>query len=117
MDKKEFTISIFTENYPGIVQRVVSNFTKRHVNIISLTTSHSSVPDIHRVTIDVDLEQMRVKKLVSALEISVDVVKPFYYHPHEIVYQEVAGFKAPATKFDDSLTVESLLRKRQAHIV
>jgi len=117
MDKKEFTISIFTENYPGIVQRVVSNFTKRHVNIISLTTSHSSVPDIHRFTIVVELEEIRVKKLVSALERSVDVLKAFYYHPHEIVYQEIALFKVPATKFDDSLNVEKLLRKHQAHIL
>lgn len=117
MEKKEFTISIFTENYPGIVQRVVGNFTKRHINIISLTTSHSSVQDIHRFTIVVEIDEDRVKKLVLALERSVDVLKAFYYYPDEIVYQEIALFKIPASNFNDSMSVEKLLRKHQAHIL
>lgn len=117
MEKKEFTISVFTENLPGIVQRVVGNFTKRHINIISLTTSHSSVPDIHRFTIVVRLEEEKIKRLVGALERSVDVLKAFYYHPDEIVYQEIALFKVPAEKFNDSMKVERLLRQHHAHIL
>lgn len=117
MEKQEFTISIFTEDFPGIIQRVVGNFTKRHINIISLTTSHSSVKEIHRFTIVVRMEEEKVQKLVSALERSVDVLKAFYYYPHEIVYQEIALFKVPARKFNDSLRVEKLLRQHQAHIL
>ncbi|HLU94176.1 MAG TPA: acetolactate synthase small subunit [Membranihabitans sp.] len=117
MQKEEFTISVFTEDFPGIIQRVVGNFTKRHINIISLTTSHSSVKDIHRFTIVVRMEEVQVKKLVLALERSVDVLKAFYYHPDEIVYQEIALFKVPADKFNDSQKVEGLLRQYQAHIL
>lgn len=117
MKKHEFTISIFTEDFPGIIQRVVGNFTKRHINIISLTTSHSSVKDIHRFTIVVEMEEEKVKRLVKALERSVDVLKAFYYFPHEIVYQEIALFKVPARKFNDSMKVERLLRHHQAHIL
>lgn len=117
MKKQEFTISIFTEDFPGIVQRVVGNFTKRHINIISLTTSHSSVKDIHRFTIVVEMDEERVTKLVNALERSVDVLKAFYYHPDEIVYQEIALFKVPASKFNDSMKVERLLRRHQAHVL
>lgn len=117
MEKKEFTISIFTENLPGLLQRVVGNFTKRHINIISLTTSQSSVADIHRFTIVVHQAEDTVKKLVSALERSVDVLKAFYYHPEEIVFQEIALFKVPAYKFNESSRVEQLIRKHNAHIL
>lgn len=117
MEKKEFTISIFTENFPGMLQRVVGNFTKRHINIISLTTSQSSVPEIHRFTIVVKLEEEQIEKLVTALERSVDVLKAFYYHPNEIVYQEIALFKVPAFKFNESNQVEQMIRKHNAHIL
>lgn len=117
MEKKEFTISIFTENLPGLLQRVVGNFTKRHINIISLTTSQSSVSDIHRFTIVVNIEEEKIEKLVTALERSVDVLKAFYYHPNEIVYQEIALFKVPAYKFNESNQVEKMIRKHNAHIL
>ncbi len=117
MHEEEFTISVFTEDFPGIIQRVVGNFTKRHINIVSLTTSHSSVKDIHRFTIVVRMTEEKVKKLVNALERSVDVLKAFYYHPDEIVYQEVALFKIPASKFNDSRRVEGLLRQYHGHIL
>ncbi|WP_236975676.1 acetolactate synthase small subunit [Membranihabitans maritimus] len=117
MEKKEFTISIFTENLPGLLQRVVGNFTKRHINIISLTTSQSSVSDIHRFTIVVNIEEEKIEKLVTALERSVDVLKAFYYHPNEIVYQEIALFKVPAYKFNESNQVENMIRKHNAHIL
>ena len=117
MQKEEFTISVFTEDFPGIIQRVVGNFTKRHINIVSLTTSHSSVKDIHRFTIVVQMEEEKVIKLVNSLERSVDVLKAFYYHPDEIVYQEIALFKVPASKFNDSEKVEGLLRYHKANIL
>ena len=51
MEKKEFTLSVFSENQTGMVSRVVAIFTRRHINIESLNTSKSSLPGIHRFTI------------------------------------------------------------------
>ncbi|RMF23307.1 MAG: acetolactate synthase small subunit [Bacteroidetes bacterium] len=115
--KKEFTITVFTENQTGLLSRVVSVFTRRHINIESLTTSKSSIPGIHRFTIVVVVEEEMVRKLVAQLEKQVDVVKAFYYHEDEIVYQEIALYKVPTSAFSNGNRIERLIRKHNARIL
>ena len=114
---KEFTISVFTENKTGLMTRVVSIFTRRHINIESLTTSQSSMEDIHRFTIVVIVEEEIVKKIVAQIDKQVDVLKAFYYNTDQIVYQEVALYKVPTQAFSDGDTVEMLIRSHNARIL
>lgn len=114
---KEYTITVFTENYTGLLSRVVTVFSRRHINIESLTTSQSSIPGIHRFTIVVNITEEKVIKLVAQLEKQVDVIKAFHYEPEEIVYQEVALYKVPTKIFSNSNKVESLIRSYNARIL
>lgn len=114
---KEYTITAFTENKTGLLSRVVSIFTRRHINIESLTTSASSIPDIYRFTIVVNVNHEMVEKLVNQLEKQIDVVKAFYYEPDEIVYQEIALYKVPTHVFSNSNQVEKLIRSHNARIL
>ncbi|HQU59825.1 MAG TPA: acetolactate synthase small subunit [Saprospiraceae bacterium] len=116
-EKKYFTITVFTENQSGLLSRVVSVFSRRHINIESLTTSRSSIPGIHRFTIVVNVTHEMVEKLVAQLERQVDVLKAFFYEPDEIVYQEVALYKVPTHIFSNSENVEQLIRSHNARIL
>lgn len=115
--KKEYTISIFTENKTGVLARVISIFTKRHINIESLAASPSSMDGIHRMIIVVTVEEAMVIKLVAQLEKQIDILKAFYYNNSEIVYQEVALYKVPSEVFKNGGTIESLIRKHNARII
>ena len=117
MTEKEFTITVFTEHQTGLLSRVVSIFTRRHINVESLTTSRSSMPDIHRFTIVVKVSEDMVKKLVAQLEKQVDVVKAFYYENDEIVHQEIALYKVPTHIFTNSDRVEHLIRSHNARVL
>lgn len=118
MDKnKVYTITVFTENETGLTSRVVSVFTRRHINIESLTTSHSSISDIYRFTIVVETSEEMVIKLVAQLEKQIDVVKAFYYEDDEIVYQEIALYKVPTKVFSHNTKVETLIRKYNARVL
>ncbi|MEL7119101.1 MAG: acetolactate synthase small subunit [Bacteroidota bacterium] len=117
IELKEYTITVFTENQTGLISRVVSIFTRRHINIESLTTSESSMPEIHRFTIVINVSENTVKKLVAQLEKQVDVLKAFYYETNEIVYQEIALYKVPTHVFSNSTKVETLIRKHNARIL
>ena len=75
----QYTLSVFTENKAGLLMRVVMVFTRRHINIESLTTSQSSINGIFRFTIVVNVTEEQVKKLVQQLDKQVDVLKAFYY--------------------------------------
>lgn len=113
----KYTITVFTENQTGLLARVVSVFTRRHINIISLTTSESSIPGIHRFTIVVNLTHSAIEKLMGQLEKQIDVIKAFYYEEDEIVYQEIALYKVPTHIFEGTSSVEGLIRQHNARIL
>ena len=114
---QDFTITVFTEHFTGILSRVVSVFTRRHINIESLTTSKSSIDGIHRFTIVVVTSEEMVKKLVAQLDKQVDILKAFYYLQADVVYQEVALYKVPTEMFNDGTKVERLVRSHNARIL
>lgn len=114
---KEFTITVFSENKTGLLSRIISVLTRRHINIESLTTSKASIKGIHRVTIAVILEEERVRKVVSQIDKQVDVIKAFYYDNSEIVYQEIALYKVPTKAFTNSNSLEKIIRKHNARIL
>lgn len=112
-----FTITVYTENQTGLLQRVVSVFTRRHINIDSLTTSTSSIEGIHRFTIVVAVNEDMVQKLVAQLEKQVDVLKAFYYRDNEVVYQEIALYKIPTEAFANGDQLERLIRSHNARVL
>ena len=114
---KEFTITAYTEHKTGLLTRVVSVFTRRHIYIESLTVSESSIIGIHRFIIVVNLEEERVRKLVGQLEKQIDVIKAFYYDNSEIIYQEVALYKIPTKAFSNGNRIEKIIRAHNARIL
>ncbi len=115
--KEEFTITIFTENKIGLLGRVVTVFTKRHINIESIVASESSIKGIHKYTIVVIVEEELVKKLITQIDKQIDVVKSFYYKNDEIVQQEIALYKVDAKTFAGGDKMEQLVRKHNARIL
>jgi len=114
---KEFTITVFSENKTGLLLRIVSVFTRRHINIESLTTSKASIKGIHRFTIVVNLEEEQVRKVVAQIDKQIDVLKAFYYDNSEIIHQEVALYKVPTQAFTNGNSLEKLIRKHNARIL
>ena len=114
---EQFTISVFTENKAGLLMRVVMVFTRRHINIESLTTSQSSMEGIFRFTIVVNCTESAVKKLVQQLDKQVDVLKSFYYKDNEIINQEIALYKVPSAPFREPGIMIKLIRKHNARIL
>ncbi|MCC5919196.1 MAG: acetolactate synthase small subunit [Cyclobacteriaceae bacterium] len=115
--KEQFTISIYTENTIGILHRITTIFTRRHINIESITASESEVPDIHRYTIVVCQEDEKVRKVVKQIEKQIDVFKAFYHPNDEVVRQELALYKMPTQAFSNTREVEKIVRKHHARLL
>ncbi|MFM2269125.1 MAG: hypothetical protein RL757_2566 [Bacteroidota bacterium] len=115
--EKDFTISVFTENKAGLLMRVVMVFTRRHINIESLTTSQSSMEGIFRFTIVVRTSEEQIKKLVQQLDKQIDVIKAFYYEDEAIIHQEIALYKVPIEAYQDPGMMILLMRKHHARIL
>jgi len=115
--KQEFTISVYTENHIGLLNRIAIIFSRRKINIESLNTSPSEVPGIHRFTIVITETEDVVKKLVRQVEKQVEVLKAYYNTNEEIVWQELALYKVPTEIIAESVKVERLLRQHGAKAV
>jgi acetolactate synthase-1/3 small subunit len=115
--KQEFTITVYTENHIGLLNRIAIIFSRRKINIESLNTSPSEVESIHRFTIVIhELEEV-VKKLVRQIEKQVEVLKAYYNTNDEIVWQELAMYKVSTDEIAEKVKVERLLREFGARAV
>jgi acetolactate synthase-1/3 small subunit len=71
---KKHTIVALMQDQPGVLTRAVSLFRRRGFNIASLTVGHTEIPDISRMTVVVESEDVEqiVKQLYRLVEV-VDV--------------------------------------------
>src|SRR6476661_5857112 len=117
MQKKEFTITVYTENQIGLLNRIAIIFSRRKINIESLNTSPSEVDSVHRFTIVINEVEDVVKKLCRQIEKQVEVLKAYYNTSDEIVWQELALYKVPTDEIAEKVKVERLLRQYGARAV
>ncbi len=115
--KPEITITVYTENQVGLLNRIAIMFSRRKINIESLNTSPSELEGIHRFTILVTEEEEVVRKLARQIEKQVDVLKVYYNTNEEIIWQEMALYKVPADAIAEHVKVERLLREYGARAV
>jgi acetolactate synthase-1/3 small subunit len=117
MSKKTYTLSVFTENKVGLLNRITAMFTRQHINIDSIAASESEIDGIHRYTIVVTESEHAVEKLVKQIEKQVDVLKAFFHEEEETVYQEIALYKLPASITQELGFFEGLIRKHNIRII
>lgn len=117
MEKKNFTVSVYTENNIGLLSRIAAIFLKRHINIESITASKSEVPDIMRFTIVVTVTQESVAKIVGQIEKQIEVIKAFYHTDEELIFQETALYKIRSADFVEDLNIQDFIKETNARIV
>ena len=115
--KQEYTVTVYTENQIGLLNRIAIMFSRRKINIESLNTSPSEIEGIHRFTIVINEVEEVVKKLARQIEKQVEVLKAYYNTNDEIVWQELALYKVPTDEIAEKVKVERLLREYGARAV
>ena len=115
--KQEYTITVYTENHIGLLNRIAIMFSRRKINIDSLNTSPSEIAGIHRFTVVIDEVETVVRKLVRQIEKQVEVLKAYYHTNDEVVWQEMALYKVSTDIIAEKVKVERLLRQYGARVV
>ena len=114
---EEYTITAFSENAIGLLNRITIIFTRRGVNIESLTVSESSIHGVHKFTIVVNCTLDKVIKVTNQIEKLVEVLKAFYHTKNEIIFQEIALYKVPTEALLKSNMIETIVRQNNARII
>jgi len=116
-ENKTFTISVYTENMVGLLNRVSGIFLKRHINIESLTTSQSEIEGVNRFVIVVNTTEQWVKRIVGQLEKQIDVIRAYYHTDEETIYQESALYKVKSDSLFEQRQVQNIIKDSHAKIV
>jgi acetolactate synthase-1/3 small subunit len=115
--QQEFTITVYTENQIGILNRIAIIFSRRKINIESLNVSPSEIEHIHRFNILITETEEVVRKLAKQIEKQVEVLKVYYNTNEDIIWQELALYKVPTDVVAEKVFVERLLRENGARVV
>jgi acetolactate synthase-1/3 small subunit len=115
--KQEYTISVYTENQVGLLNRIAIIFSRRKINIESLNVSPSEIQHIHRFNIVVNETPDTVRKVARQIEKQVEVLKVYFNTNDDIIWQEMALYKVPTDVIAEKVYVERLLRENGARAV
>ena len=111
-----YTLIAFTDNSPGVLQRITILFTRRKLNIESLTVSETTRKGISRFTIVVQSERDLVLKVAKQLARIFEVLEVSVHAPSQVCAREVALFElAPASGQRGELS--RLLRDSSARVI
>jgi acetolactate synthase-1/3 small subunit len=115
--RQEYIISVYSENHIGLLTRITIVFTRRKVNIESLTVSESAIPGVYKFTIVIKATEEQTIKIVRQIEKIIDVMKAFYHTNDQMIYQEIALYKVPTEALYENDTIEKLVRNSGARIL
>jgi acetolactate synthase-1/3 small subunit len=112
-----YTVNVYSENHVGLLTQISNIFTRRFINIESLTVSASAMKGVHKFTITCSSDEKSIEKLVRQIEKKVDVLTAYYYVEDEIISREIALFKVTTETLLANNTIESLVNKYNAKII
>ncbi|MBC3758051.1 MULTISPECIES: acetolactate synthase small subunit [Hyunsoonleella] len=116
-DIKTFTISVYTENNIGLLNRISAIFQRRHINIESLTTSQSEIKDVNRFVIVVKITEDQAIKVVRQIEKQVETIRAYYHTNEETIFTENCMFKIRSELLFEEPQIQNIIKDSESRIV
>lgn len=89
-------LAVLVENHPGVLSRVTGLIRRRGFNIDSLAVGVTDSPDISRITLVVDGDEVQVQQVSRQLEKLIEVIQVTGLDPNHSVVRELALVKVQA---------------------
>jgi len=102
------TLSVLVENKPGVLARVASLFSRRGFNIDSLAVGPTEHPEISRMTIVVNVDELPLEQVTKQLNKLVNVIKIVELDPDQSVQRELLLVKVKADLTTRSHVLETV---------
>lgn len=90
------TLSVLVEDKPGVLARVSGLFSRRGFNINSLAVGPTEHPDVSRMTIVVEVDELPMEQVTKQLNKLVHVIKIVELEPASSVQRELVMMKVRA---------------------
>lgn len=116
-NKTLYTLTIFSENTVGLLNQVTIIFTRRRLNIETLSVSASAIEGIHKFTITTYADAEIIEKVVRQIDKRVDIIKAYYNTNEDLIFQEIALYKVATSKLLEQGSMEDIIRRYNARIL
>lgn len=116
-EKQLYTVSIYTENNIGLLNRISAIFQRRHINIESLNTSPSEIEGVSKFTVVVNMNEVNIKKIIGQIEKQVEVIKAYYHNLDDTIYQITGLFKIKSELLFEERQIQNIIKESNARIV
>ncbi len=116
-EKELYTVSIYTENTVGLLNRISAIFQRRKINIESIASSVSEIDGVSRWTIVVMVSEEQIKKIIGQIEKQVDVIKAYYHSDEDLIYQESCLFKIKSDLLFEERQIQNIIKEANINIV
>jgi len=115
--KQLYTVSVYTENNIGLLNRISAIFQRRHINIESINTSVSEIEGVSKFTIVVKITEDQMKKIIGQIEKQVEVIKAYFHTDEDTIYQESCIFKMKSDLLFEERQIQNIIKESNARIV
>jgi acetolactate synthase I/III small subunit len=110
------TLSVLVENKPGVLTRVAGLFARRAFNIHSLAVGPTEHPDVSRITVVVDVDELPLEQVTKQLNKLINVIKIVELEAEASVQRELLLVKVKADVGNRSHVLE-VVELFRAHVV
>ena len=101
-------LSLLVENKPGVLARIAGLFSRRGFNIDSLAVGPTEHPDVSRMTILVNVEELPLEQVTKQLNKLINVIKIVELDPDTAVTREHLLIKVKVDNTTRSQVLEAV---------
>lgn len=105
-----YTLIIFTENLAGVLNAVTNVFTRRMLNIETLSAGPSGTEGIHRYTLTCRTDEDTIRLVTKQIEKKVDIIKAQYFTTDQVYIMEQALYKIATPRLLDNRAISKAIR-------
>ncbi len=114
--KRRYTIIVFTENNFGLLNRITIVFSRRRINIESLTVSETERKGISRFTIVIEYDELKIKKLIQQIRKIIGVLIVFHNEDDQVFFGQIAYYKVEIKSLEEREKVMEIAYRHQAKV-
>jgi acetolactate synthase I/III small subunit len=112
------TLAVLVENKPGVLARISNTFARRGFNIESLAVGPTEQPEISRITLRVNCDDMSLAQIEKQMHKLVNVLRITELVPGDSVQRELALIKvtAPPSRRGELMALGEVFQARVADL-
>ncbi len=113
----KYTLTIITENKPGVLYRIADVFLRRKVNIESLTVAELPTKGTYRFTVVLNIDEEEIDKVVKQIRRIIEVIEVNADTDEAFVFNEIALMRIVVTSDEEGAKLQKKVLQNHGRLL